>query len=291
MTSIYHTPQGEAAIHEIYHRQVASLGVPVEHRNVPTRYGNTHLLITGPADGHPLVVFHGGNSLNPISLSWFLPLAANGFRIYAPDTIGHPGRSAAKRLSPRDNSYGLWAADVLDSLELEQARFIGPSYGAGIVLRLASIFPERILKASLVVPSGFVKPAMGPMIRQLVIPMLAYRLSPSPERLVATLAPLAGQPNPQILESTALIFQHVRVEAEMPRAVSAQELARLHAPVQVIAAERDILFPGERVVARARQVVPNLIDTYVIAGSPHFLPPEVHPQVVDRISRFLSDNV
>ncbi len=55
--------------------------------------------------------FQGGNSISPYILRLFLPLSKH-FRLYAPGTIGHPGRSAQTRISPRDNSYGKWAADL-----------------------------------------------------------------------------------------------------------------------------------------------------------------------------------
>ncbi len=63
-------------------------------------------------------------------LKAFLHLLKN-FRIYAPDTIGHPGRSAQTVLSSRDNSYGEWATDVIGGIGLERAGAIGISYGGG----------------------------------------------------------------------------------------------------------------------------------------------------------------
>ncbi len=55
----------------------------------------THLLVAGPEGAPPLVIFHGGN---------------------APDTIGHPGKSAEQRVSPRDNSYGRLAGFTAPTL-------------------------------------------------------------------------------------------------------------------------------------------------------------------------------
>ncbi len=103
--TIYKTAAGQAEMMEIYDRQVARLGLPVEDRTVSTRFGDTHLLVCGPKDGRPLVSFHGGNTTNPATLSWFTPLAQK-YRIYAPDTMGHPGKSAAVRLSPKTDDYG-----------------------------------------------------------------------------------------------------------------------------------------------------------------------------------------
>lgn len=81
-------------------------------------------------------------------------LQENCYRIYAPDTIGHPGKSAETRLSPKDNNYGQWLSDVMDGLGLDRAAFLGGSYSAGIILRLAAYCPRRITKMALFVPSG-----------------------------------------------------------------------------------------------------------------------------------------
>ena len=92
--------------------------------------------MTGPDAAPPVVVLQGGNFLNPYSLAWMLP-GLRERRVYAPDTIGHPGRSAQTRLSPMDHSYGVWIADLLDGLGLDRVPLIGSSYGAGIILRAA----------------------------------------------------------------------------------------------------------------------------------------------------------
>ncbi len=62
------------------------------------------MLVMGPIDGKPLFILQGGNCYNPMTVSWFFPLF-NKYRIYAPDTIGHPGYSDQKKISVKDNSY------------------------------------------------------------------------------------------------------------------------------------------------------------------------------------------
>ena len=146
--SIYRTPQGEAEIHAIYDRQLARLNLPYESRMVNTCYGDTHVLALGPQSAQPVVMLQGGNTTSPLTLGWIRPLIEK-YRVYAPDTIGHPGKSAPVRLSPRDDSYGQWLVEVLDALGLHQPPILGGSYGAGILLRAAVFAPERIGKAVL----------------------------------------------------------------------------------------------------------------------------------------------
>lgn len=287
--SIYRTPEGQATIYAIYNRQLAALGIETESRMISTRFGVTHVLVTGPQDGPPLVLLHGGNTTNPITLGWVRPLMAK-YRVYAPDTPGHPGKSASKRLSPRDNSYGEWVADTLDGLGLPQAAFMAGSYGAGILLRIAVVAPERVSAAVVMIPSGLISIPWRTMLFDLLIPLIFYKLAPSRERLIRILRPMfVDEPiAEEVLEITEAVFRYVQVEAEMPRNATKDELARFTAPVLVLAAEKDRLFPAKLVLARAPQVFQNLVAGEVIKDSPHFIPERCLPALNERIDRFLS---
>ena len=104
------------------------------------------MLVAGPPDGPPIVALQGGNVVNPLTLAWLTSLV-DSCRIYAPDTIGQPGKTDGARVSANDSSLGTWTTDVLDALELPSAAFIGASYGAGVLLRLAAAAPARIDRA------------------------------------------------------------------------------------------------------------------------------------------------
>jgi pimeloyl-ACP methyl ester carboxylesterase len=288
--SIYRTPGGEARIRELYRRSLDSLDVEFDESWIETRYGETHVLETGPTDGRPVVVFHGGNVTNPVSLEWFLPLA-DEHRLYAPDTIGHPGLSAQTRLSPRDGSYGRWVVDLLDGLGLEAPAMIGPSYGGGIVLRTAAYAPERIGAAALVVPSGLATGSALRMLREIVLPALLYRLRPSRNRLLRAVQPMFTEPaatlDADLLALIDAVFRSVRLERSFPRNATAAELAGFTAPTLLIAAEDDLFFPPEAVVPAARSVIPNLEGTLVLNGESHFPSPRGREAIVDRIRAFL----
>jgi pimeloyl-ACP methyl ester carboxylesterase len=106
----------------------------------------------GAKDGPPVVFLHGGNFLNPTCLRWFLPIAQR-HRIHAPDIVGQPGMSAQEWPSPKGDGHAWWVEDVLDGLSLRCVPFIGLSYGAGIILRVAGHAPERVSAAVLVSPA------------------------------------------------------------------------------------------------------------------------------------------
>jgi pimeloyl-ACP methyl ester carboxylesterase len=91
--SIHRSQGGRVEILRLYDEALSHLGIGHESQTVPTRYGDTHVLSLGVNEGSPVVFRHGGNFLNPTCLRWFLPLARQ-HRIYAPDIVGQPGKSA-----------------------------------------------------------------------------------------------------------------------------------------------------------------------------------------------------
>jgi pimeloyl-ACP methyl ester carboxylesterase len=93
----------------------------------------------------------------------------------------------------------------------------------------------------------------------------------------------------ELIEITEAVFRNLRIESEMPRNVTREELIPFKAPVLVLAAERDGLFPAAKVVKRAREVFPNLVAAEVMPGATHYLPARYHAELNERIERFLRE--
>lgn len=65
LRSIYSSPAGERALRRHYDETLASLPYPVESLTVHTRFGDAHVLIAGPQDGPPLMLWQGKCKLVP----------------------------------------------------------------------------------------------------------------------------------------------------------------------------------------------------------------------------------
>ena len=284
--SIYRSPEGEAELMGLYDEALVRLGVGCEGRVVGTRFGSTHVLVTGPEDAPPLIVLPGGNFLNPLCLAWFLPLARS-HRLYAPDIVGQPGRSAQTRPSAKGDGHARWPTDVLDGLGLERAPFVGVSYGAGVVLRLAGLAPGRISRAALVSPAGIVVGPVPRMVREVVVPMLLYRASPSPGRLLRAARPILTEPEDPYVRQLGAVYRHVRLDRELRRKATEGELSGYRSPTLLFAAAEDLFFPAGMVVARARRLISNL-QTEVLFGCRHVPSKRAFARINDRIEAFLN---
>jgi len=283
---IYRSDAAREQIYALYDRAVTALPFPTTSRMMPTRFGDTNVLQAGPETGRPVVVFQGGNVVNPLTLAWFARLT-DRFRIFAPDTIGQPGKSVGERVSANDASLGEWAVDVFDGLGLTSAPVVGISYGAGVGLRLAALAPGRIDRAVLVVPAGIADVPVGSMVA-LAAGYLGYRAVARRAFVESTVRRLTGgDPDPLFVELTALAFRGTALDTEMPRNATPEELRDLSAPVMVIAGEHDPLFRPERILPRARALFPNLVAAETMPGCAHILTPACADALATRIGPYL----
>lgn len=288
--TIYKSPEGRSEILSLYDRAEARVGVPFEHREVETSFGRTHVLIAGPEDGQPLVVFQGGNVVNPSTLGWFRPLLQT-FRVYAPDTVGHPGRSAETRIDPRGDDLARWAVDVFDALGLDSPAVLGHSYGGGIILVTAACAPERISKAVVMMPAGVAMGSRYRMITRVLVPTFSYMLRPSEKPLLKLIEAMSsGEVDEQMMETVGLVFRYVRLARGFPRSVGAEELARFTAPTMLFAGENDVFFPADRVLPVLESRIPNLVASESIAGCGHFPTVAQLEDLNQKIHAFLLDD-
>ncbi len=270
MKTIYKTKQGEKIIKDLYDRQVESLGVEYKDVFVDTRFGKTHILQVGNPYAKPILLFHGGNSTAAYSLKQNSHLIED-YLIYAPDTIGHPGKSDQRVLSSNSLEYGEWASDVINSLGFKKIICIGESFGGGILAKLMCISPEKIIKAILLVPAGIYNASKLKLIFSMGIPMMMYMVTKKEKWFEKAFLPMTTNGEPidnETLEMIRTSFHHVKVNPNMPSNIEKEDIKNYQAPTLLLAGENDVLFPGEKVIKRAKEIMPN-VETHLLQDSGH----------------------
>ncbi|WP_281202635.1 alpha/beta fold hydrolase [Cytobacillus kochii] len=251
--------EGKQLITQHYDNYLESFDFDVEQIYVDTSYGETHILIAGPPEGKPIFIFQGGNCINPMTLSWFLPLV-DTYRVYAPDTIGHPGYSGESRISAKDNSFAQWIKELMDYFNIDSSAFVGPSYGAGIILRLATFMPEKIDCSVLVSPAGIRLGSKMRMIKDILLPLVLYN-GTSSQKYLNKITDIMSDNSMKEIDKKIIgdVFKYIRLEQEMPKLTTKEELTHYSSPTLIIAGKKDIFFPESRLNKVAREIIPNLI--------------------------------
>jgi pimeloyl-ACP methyl ester carboxylesterase len=289
MKTIYKSEEGKQKIAALYDTQLKRLKVPYQDVWVQTTYGTTHLIETGNLKGIPLMVFHGGNATTAYNLL-ACEFLMKEFHILAVDTIGHPGKSAEIYLSAKNYDYGKWVAQVIDQLGYDSISLFGGSFGAGIVAKTMCVTPKKVKRAVLYVPSG-IKNAPSIKSISMMLPMLMYWVTHKEKWLKKCMLPMAiteDNISDDIYETAKLSIDYLKVKTGMPSNVHEHFIKKCKAPVLVIAAERDCLFPGVSVIRRTEQIMNNY-TTYLQKGKGHMnrLTSEEEQMIVD----FLQDRL
>jgi len=281
---LYRTPEGMASAMAAYDSALARLRVPYETLAVPTRFGQTHVLAAGPRGAPTLVMPHGWNGN---AAGWWpqINTLAESLRLYAPDTIGQAGRSAPARPSTRGPAYGLWLADVLDALQLARPALVGGSGGAWLILKLAEVAPERIGRAILLSPAGFVPPRLRFLLRAAWIGMLRPdATTPMRYARLASPPPLRIDESEVRLGAPALLSLKPQLP---PPVLPNRTLRRLAAPTMLLVGEHEAIFPPRAVLGRARRTLPNLVHAEIVSMAGHNLSYEQPELVNARILDFV----
>jgi len=283
MKRVYKSKQSERVLTELYDKQLEKLGIEFEDLYVETRFGTSHVIRLGNKHGKPVLLFHGGNSTAPYYLAGFTNLFEH-FSIYAVDTIGHPGKSAQTVLSAKSMEYGEWASDVITGLGFQKMYCIGGSYGGGILVKLMCVAPEKIEKAILIVPSGIANISTFKVVVKMGIPMSLYILTKKEYWLKKTILHMAIDEkniDENTYEMVKNSFEHAIVKAGLPSNATIEKLKQCISPTLLIAAENDCLFPGRKVIRKAKETLPN-IETILLHNQGHLcvMPDDVMKKIM-----------
>ena len=137
-----------------------------------------HYQDAGDVNAPAIVLIHGFASSTLVWSKVFLKLAAAGYRVIAPDMLGH-GYSA----KPRTGEYTIAGQAklilrLLDSLGISRATFVGSSYGGAVAATCALDYPERVEKLILVGAVNNNRPLAFALMRLFGSPVFGDVVSP-----------------------------------------------------------------------------------------------------------------
>ncbi|MFD9964360.1 alpha/beta fold hydrolase [Amycolatopsis sp. NPDC058986] len=271
-SAIYKSAEGGARIRDQYEALLDRWPVEAERRTVPTRLGETFVVVSGPADGPPVLALQGSGGNTAMWLPSIAGLAAR-LRVYAVDVPGEPGLSAVARPRLGSEAYAEWLDDVLDELGLPRATFLGASLGGWWSLDYAVRRPERVAGVALLNPSG-----VGARNTALLLKFVLLRLfGERGLRKAMTLAAGELPKGPPTADEVALVefmlgtFKHYKPRMEPIPTFTDEQLRSLVMPVLAVLGARDGMIDQRETAARLRAALPDA-DVRLLEDAGHFLP-------------------
>ncbi|WP_329393155.1 alpha/beta fold hydrolase [Streptomyces lydicus] len=266
MSAIYKSEAGARELQRRYREALDAWPVPAEHLRVPTREGETFVVVSGPEDAPPVVLLHGAGA-NATMWQDDITTWARHFRTYALDLVGEPGLSAPSRPPLASDAPARWLDDVLDALGIARAAFVGTSLGGWLALDYATRRPERVDRLALLCPGGVGRQKRGWLFRALLLrPLGAWGV----RRSAGSVAGLDRPEHRAVLDQLVLTFAQFKPRTERLPVFPDDVLRRLTMPVQVTVGGRDALFDSADTARRLARCVPHA-TVHVLPEAGHAL--------------------
>ena len=247
-----------------YGRMLRRWPVPCTSRWVHTSRGAAHMLVSGPADGEPVLLLHSGGG----NATGWLPnveaLSAS-LRVHALDIVGGAGLSDGPRPG-NEREYCNWLVEVLDGLQLPTVALCGASFGAWLAAGFARRAPQRVSRLALLAPNH-----LAPLRLPLRARASMAALFPDAARVRALQRHLSSPHAPAPAEEVALDFLarwgclHSRVLR--PRTMTAAEMQALPRGTLVVLGEDEVLYDARGARLRLGTHAPQVrVEMLAAAG-------------------------
>jgi pimeloyl-ACP methyl ester carboxylesterase len=289
--STFKTPEGEAAFLAAYDAAMRLWPVPYEEIDVPTPFGMTHVVVSGPKDAPPLVLLHGYWSTLTM---WWPNIAdfSNDYRVYAIDVMGQPSKSIPTEPIRNAANYAAWLAATLDGLRLGRILLVGLSYGAWLALNFALAAGERVEKLVLLSPGGgFIAMAKQFSLRGMLMLFVPTRVTVNSFMRWLGFTDRPGETDARsVFELMYLGLKHFRVPPEtlrvMPTLFSDDQLRAMRVPTLLLIGDHEVICDPAAALARARELFPD-VQGELVPRSSHNMCVSQHRIVDARVLAFL----
>ena len=283
--SIYRNSTIREQMFDIYTKKLSQWPVPFKEVFVNTKYGETHLILSGSEDNPPLVLLPG---LAVTAMMWLPNIAAlsQQYQCFALDVIGDYGKSQLrhpKRYPRFGKDYSEWLRQVYDGLGLAEAFLMGASNGGYAALNHALYAPEQVKKLVLLAPSG-----LELTLKKILPKIFYYLLFPTDDNREALVKWFLGDES----RSREAFYQQLWLgmqglpKVPIPIMMPANRLQKIKMPVMLILGENDPTISAKKGIQRVRKHIPQA-KTVVIPGVGHVLNYEAGEQVEQLVSDFL----
>ena len=288
--AIFKDKNGEQKYIAAYNKTLKLWPVPYEEIDIPTTFGSAHVIISGPANGEPLILFHG---LDASSTMWYPNIQAYAakYRVYAIDNIVETGKSVSKdgKFAPEDIVH--FYSQIFEELKLKHIYLLGTSGGGWTATYYAvhNTNRDRVKKLVLLAPAEtFTHIDLNPK----TLTAVNFKFFPTKKRLNKMLHNFSQKGetiNPLFINQMFLATKETKVSPDLLKMVpfNPEELNSIKCPVLVLVGDHDILNKPE-IIEVASKVLPH-VNAALVHDAGHFITMDQPVEVDKRVMEFLQE--
>lgn len=176
-----------------------------KERDIPTSYGDTHIITAGSPTQPPLLLLHGTGDHSAMMWIYNAKQLAEHFYIIAVDAIGGSGKSEPNKNYERTFDQTLWLDELLEALKMKETFIAGVSYGAYLAYHYATMRPSRVIR--IVCMAGRIPSSSFEVMSKMIKAFMPEALFPSEKNGRRLLRKLGG-PKPSPFEQDAELMHH-----------------------------------------------------------------------------------
>ena len=271
---------------QAYDKALTLFQTPFIEKDVKTKFGNAHVIVSGPENGEPLVLLHG---MNASSTMWYpnIKSYSEHYRVYAIDCFLEPGKSQCVCKSPSTKDVVDWYFEIFNQLHLKKFNLLGASRGGWLSVHIALRSKSRINKLILLSPAqtfGIIKPGLD------MFSNISYSMIPKRKNLRDILETMSSNVDGMsqiFINQYYLATEKATIDANVIKMQPffGRELKSLKMPILVLIGDRDII-NGEANLGRAKRLCSN-IQTGTVSNAGHFLSMDQSAVVDKKVIEFL----
>jgi len=283
--SSFTSPKGENEYIAAYDAVLKRWSVPFEERDIPTRFGTTHLIASGSTSLPSLLLLHATGTS---STMWFPNIGSlsSAFRVFAVDIIGEPGKSRQVRLLKNRKDCATWLGDLIQNLGLTRPNIAGLSYGGWHTLNFALYYPDKVNRIAALAPAGSILPYSWMVLALLrILPYLPVKPNPLKRFFRKGFCP-----DELFARQFALGVQHFRY-ADPRKSIftgvfSDSELRSIHTPTLFLAGKNEVIYNPGAAIDRVKKLMPD-VTTALIPDAGHLVSMDQPSLVNEQMLKFL----
>ncbi len=274
----FKTQEGKHKILELYHQKLQELNIDYSEKLIKTTFGFTNIIVTGDTKNPPLFLIHGTGGCAPQILESF-PKLSQKYRVYAIDVLAQPNKSAEQKLDMMTLDYGKWVIELVKYLKLQEVTLVGFSFGGLISLKTLEYDESYIKEVFLIAPVYLVNGNPFKNLFQIFIPLKSFIKTGKQEKIKKVLNTLFSEYDNFALHFMSATFQHCNMDFSPLPVLKKKSAQNIKAPITIFACEDDIMFPGKKMVKRAKTLFNSPLGLILLENSKH-VPNRTHLDLI-----------